>query len=67
MRKHISSSLQIVLALFLALVAGLTARAQTFTAYSNAVVALNPLGFWPLQETVRRPPGGLPTRSTWVR
>ncbi len=49
MRKY--SRIQIVLTLLLALVAGLTARAQTFTTYSNAVVALNPLGFWPLQET----------------
>ena len=44
--------------MLLALVAGLTAQAQTFTPYSNAVVALNPLGFWPLQETAPTPAWG---------
>ncbi len=54
MRKH-PSSIPIVLAMLLASIAGLTAHAQSFTPYSNAVVALNPLGFWPLTETVAPP------------
>ena len=54
MRKH-PSSIPIVLAMLSASIAGLTAHAQSFTPYSNAVVALNPLGFWPLTETVAPP------------
>ena len=46
MRKHISN-IQIVLAMLLALVASLTARAQApaLNGYSAAVQALNPLGY----------------------
>src|ERR1039458_9065208 len=56
MRKHISN-IQIVLAMLLALVASLTARAQApaLNGYSAAVQALNPLGYWPLTETVAPP------------
>src|SRR5438105_3319618 len=39
----------------LTLLAGVSARAQS---YSNAVVALNPAGYWPLTETTQ-PSGGL--------
>src|SRR5690348_14200098 len=38
----------------LTLVAGLTVQAQS---YSNAVVALNPVAYWPLTETVQPPFG----------
>src|SRR5215831_21270096 len=39
----------------LTLLAGVSARAQS---YSNAVIALNPAGYWPLTETAQ-PSGGL--------
>jgi len=68
MRKHISSSIQIVLALFLALVASLTARAQTppaLNGYSAAVLNYNPLGYWPLTETVA-PPSTPPVANNLV-
>src|SRR5260221_409751 len=39
----------------LALAGGMTAKAQS--AYSNAVMALNPVAYWPLTETTPPPPG----------
>lgn len=49
MRKNIISTLA---AAALALTAGTVAQAQT---YSNAVMALNPAGYWPLTETAQPP------------
>src|SRR3954468_10578521 len=43
-----------VVSMLLVLVAATGARAQT---YSNAVMALNPVAYWPLQETTQPPFG----------
>src|SRR4051794_20732294 len=49
MPKNVISSLA---AVALALAAGSVAQAQT---YSNAVIGLNPVGYWPLTETTQPP------------
>src|ERR1700750_812240 len=51
MRKNVISSLT---AAALAFAAGTVAQAQT---YSNAVVGLNPVAYWPLTETTQPPFG----------
>lgn len=52
MQKHASHLTQIVATGLLTLGLGAAAQAQT---YSNAVMALNPVAYWPLNETTQPP------------